>query len=294
MRLVSKYKNTIYCPQLPRYIKFNPCLDTLHPRHNHKSNHFVYFSFITITASLTRPLALVTGANQGIGLAVAKILASEHSYYVIIGSRNAKSGEKVASELQEAGHDASTVQLDLESPSSIEAAVSTVEAKFGYFDVLVNNAGILIDLNPGLSTWDLFTKTFTTNVVGTTTFTERLVPLLRKAKAGSPRLVFVISVMGSLERVTDKTTMYYNTDYKAYDASKAAVNMLMINYDRALSEVGGKLNSVCPGLVSTALTGYTKNGHSPDIGASRIVEMATLGEDGPSATVSDRNGPVPW
>ncbi|KAH6884270.1 hypothetical protein B0T10DRAFT_579769 [Thelonectria olida] len=242
----------------------------------------------------TRPIALITGANQGIGLAVAKILATEHSYHVLIGSRNPQAGEKVALELQQAGQKASTIQLDLESPASIEQAISRIERDFGYLDVLVNNAGVLLDLNHTLGTWDMFTKTFTTNVVGTATLTEGLLPLLSKSKVGPPRIVFVTSLMGSFERATDKTTMYYNTDYKAYDASKASVNMLMLNYARILEGTGAKVNSVCPGLVRTALTGYTEYGHSPEVGASRIVELATLGEDGPTGTVSDRNGPLPW
>ncbi|KAM5345049.1 hypothetical protein ACJ41O_010911 [Fusarium nematophilum] len=242
---------------------------------------------------MSPPLAFVTGATQGIGRAVAQILASQHSYHVILGARQPQDGEKVASGLREAGHKASVVQLDLTSPKSIEAAVKSIETDFGYLDVLVNNAGILLDHYDSLSTWDLFSKTFTTNVIGTATLTEGLVPLLRKAKVGPPRVVFVTSVMGSLERATDKTTMYYNIDYKAYDASKAAVNMLMINYARVLGDKA-KVNSVCPGLVKTALNGFMEYGTSPEVGAERIVEMATLGEDGQTETVSDRSGGLPW
>ncbi|KAM0418959.1 hypothetical protein ACHAPT_012117 [Fusarium lateritium] len=245
-------------------------------------------------APASTPLALVTGASQGIGRAVAQILASKHGYHVILGVRNPESGEKVATELRDAGHQASVVEVDLTSPTSIETATKDIQTRFGYLDVLVNNAGILIDHHEGLTTWELFSKTFTTNVIGTATLTEGLVPLLRKARAGPPRVVFVTSIMGSLERSTDKTTPYYPIDYKAYDASKAAVNMLTLNYARILDDAGGKVNSVCPGLVKTALNNFSQYGHSPEIGAERIVEMATLGEDGPTRTVSDRNGPLPW
>lgn len=244
-----------------------------------------------MAASASRPLVLVTGANQGIGRAVATALATKHSYHVIIGSRKLEAGEELAKELRNSGHEASAIQLDLESRQSIEAAVEKLGADFGHLDVLVNNAGILKDVDPSYSTWDLYNKTFATNVIGTAYLTEGLLPLLRKATL--PRIVFVTSVMGSLERATDKTTLYYNIDYKAYDASKAAVNMLMINYARIL-EGTGKVNSVCPGLVKTALTGYHEYGHSPEIGAERIVEMATVDENGPTGTVSDRNGPLPW
>ena len=243
---------------------------------------------------MSRPVALITGANQGIGLAAAQILASKHSYRVIVGSRSPQAGEKVASELREAGHEASNVQVDLSSPTSIEGAIAAIDRDFGYLDVLVNNAGILIDRDASYSTWDLFTKTFSTNVIGTATLTEGLLPLLRKAKAGPPRIVFVTSLMGSLHWATQKDTPFYKIDYKAYDASKAASNMLMLNYARLLEGVGGKVNSVCPGLVKTNLTGYIEHGHDPEIGAERIVEMAIIGEDGPTGTLSDRNGPLPW
>ncbi|CAM1508645.1 Fc.00g054930.m01.CDS01 [Cosmosporella sp. VM-42] len=242
---------------------------------------------------MSRPIAFITGANQGIGLATARILAETHSYHVIIGSRSLQAGEKVASELRDAGHEASTVQLDLSSPTSIEAAIATINREFGYLDVLVNNAGILIDLDPSHTTWDLYTKTFNTNVIGTAVLTEGLLPLLREAKFGPPRIVFVTSMMGSLKVSTDKTTPFYNLDCKAYDASKAAVNMLMLNYARVLGG-SGKVNAVCPGLVKTNLTGFDERGHSPEIGASRIVELAVLGEGGPTGTLSDRNGPLPW
>ncbi|KAH7131345.1 hypothetical protein EDB81DRAFT_808392 [Dactylonectria macrodidyma] len=245
-------------------------------------------------SSPTAPLALITGATQGIGRTVAQILATKHSYHAIVAARNPQDGEKVASDLRKAGHQASTIRLDLTSPTSIQGAISAIENDFGYLDVLVNNAGILLDHDPSLSTWDLFNRTFTTNIVGTATLTEGLLPLLRKAKAGPPRVVFVTSIMGSLERATDKTTPYYSIDYKSYDASKAAVNMLMINYARELDGVGGKVNSVCPGLVKTALNNFSEYGHSTEIGAERIVDMATLDENGPTGTLSDRNGPLPW
>ncbi|QGI69817.1 hypothetical protein CEK27_002146 [Fusarium fujikuroi] len=190
---------------------------------------------------MSRILALVTGSTQGIGLAVAKELAIKHNYHVLLGVRNTKAGEEIASDLQKGGHQASVVELDLNSPESIEKAVKHIEEKYGYLDVLINNAAVLLDFYKDLSTWDLFSKTFTTNVVGTGCLTQSILPLIRKAKNAPPRIVFVSSVMGSLTKATDETTIYYNIDYKAYDASKAAVNMLMLNFARELRDVGGKL-----------------------------------------------------
>jgi NAD(P)-dependent dehydrogenase (short-subunit alcohol dehydrogenase family) len=242
----------------------------------------------------SRPLVFVTGATQGIGLATAKALAIEHSYHVLIGARNKQTGDKIASELRAAGHEASTVELDLTSPTSIAAAASHIEQQFGYLDVLINNAAILIDLQKGLASWDLYSQTFTTNIIGTATLTDALIPLLRKAKVSPPRLIFLSSTMGSLEISQDQSTPFYSTDYKAYDASKAAVNMLMLNYDRNLRDAGVKVNSVCPGLVKSNLTAYSDYGTSTEEGAKRVVELATVGKDGPSGTFSNLAGPVPF
>ncbi|KAL3477291.1 hypothetical protein BJX99DRAFT_269898 [Aspergillus californicus] len=243
---------------------------------------------------MSPPIVLITGSNQGIGLATAQSLAKNHNYHVLIGARNIQAGEDIAASLRAAGHKASSIQLDLTSEESIKSAVTTIEENFGYLDVLVNNAGILLDRREDLSTWDLFNQTFTTNVIGTATLTESLLPLLRKSKAGPPRIVFVSSSMGSLHNALDKSLMCYPIDYKAYDASKAAANMLMLNYARILEPDGGKVNSVCPGLVKTNLTAFTPYGGTPEAAAERIVEMAVLGVDGPSGTFSCSTGEIPW
>ncbi|KAL4779898.1 hypothetical protein BJX76DRAFT_364834 [Aspergillus varians] len=243
---------------------------------------------------MSRPLVLITGANQGIGLATAQALASKHNYHVIIGARNIQAGEKVASDLRESGHQASSLQLDLNSEESIKAAVASLERDFGYLDILINNAAVLIDRNEDLTPWELYTKTFTPNVIGTGVFTHYLLPLVRKAKATPPTIIFVSSSMGSLQYSFDKSVPWYPVDYKAYDASKAAVNVLMANYHRILEAEGGKVNSVCPGLVKTNLTGYMEGGSTTDVGAARIVELATAGKDGESGTFTDLKGTVPW
>ncbi|KAL4883160.1 hypothetical protein BJY04DRAFT_216458 [Aspergillus karnatakaensis] len=243
---------------------------------------------------MTRPIVLITGANQGIGLATAKILASQHDYHVIIGARNTEAGTRVADEIKKAGYHASFLQLDLTSEESIKAAVATVEKDFGYLDVLINNAAILKDTDPSLSPWELYTNTFMTNVVGTAVLTHYLLPLLRKAQSGPPRIVFLSSIMGSLHWSQDKTVPWYAIDYKAYDASKAAVHMLALNYHRILEPEGGKVNVVCPGLVKTNLSGYMEAGTSTELGAQRVVELAVQGEDGVSGTFSNRDGEIAW
>lgn len=242
-----------------------------------------------------KTIALVSGSNAGIGLAVATQLAKDHGYHVIIGSRNEAAGKEVAAALVVEGYAASSVQLDLSSDDSIAAAVDWIEHEFGVLDVLVNNAGTLLDgkdAHKGLSTRELFTQTFVPNVIGTACLTEACLPLIRKSDFA--RLVFVSSRMGSLSESTNKETIYYNIDYKAYDASKAALNMLALNYARILDGTGALVNVACPGLVQTKLTNYHAYGTSTDVGAKRIVQLATAEKGGPTATFSDRDGAIPW
>ena len=245
-------------------------------------------------------VVLISGANTGIGLAVATQLAKDHGYHVIVGSRKLSAGEEVASAIRADGHLASAVQVDVSSDESIAAAASAIERDFGVLDVLINNAGILLDYVPGLleahkglSTRELFGRTFETNVVGVACLTEACLPLLRKS--GAPRLVFVSSSMGSLAMSTDKSKVWYSIDYKAYDSSKAAFNMLALNYARILEEDGAMVNMVSPGLVQTKLTNNHPYGTSTEVGAKQIVELATASKGGPTATFFDNDGSViPW
>ncbi|KAF2139468.1 uncharacterized protein K452DRAFT_275794 [Aplosporella prunicola CBS 121167] len=237
-------------------------------------------------------ITLITGANRGIGLAAATRLAQEHNHHVIIGARSASDGADTAATLQAAGHRASSLALDLDSDESIAAAVQAIETQFGRLDVLVNNAGVLAEPEPGLSTRERFARTLGTNVTGTACLTEALLPLLRKSQA--PQVIFVSSTLGSLAENARKESPAYQWDVKAYAASKAAVNMLALNYARVLMNAGVRVNTVCPGLVKTRMNGFNPAAVSTDEGAQRIVELATMGEEAPTATFSDRSGPVPW
>lgn len=246
------------------------------------------------TDRIMTTITLITGANQGIGLAAATRLAKEHGHHVIIGSRDANAGSQVAKSLTAEGYAASSVQLDLTSDVSIAAAYSTIEAEFGKLDVLINNAGILLDGKEAApdSTRELLERTFATNVTGTACVTEAMLPLLRKST--HPRLIFVSSRMGSLAQATIRDTPFFAIDYKVYDASKAALNMLALNYARILEDVSARVNVVCPGLVNTKLTNNSPYGAPPYLGAQRLVELAALESGGPNATFSDRDGEIAW
>lgn len=239
-------------------------------------------------------IAFISGANQGIGAATAIRLAKEHNFHVIIGSRKLENGQKVANKLKSEGFSADSVQLDLESDASITAAMTYLTETYGHLDVLINNAATFLEPK-GLPTRQLFNDTFSTNVTGTACLTEALLPLLRLSTQ-RPRVIFVSSGMGSLTMSLDPSLPWYPADYKAYDASKAAANILAVNYSRILADKEACVNAVSPGLVATNMTSYTSYGHSPDIGAQRIVELATLTgvNSDVTGTFSDKDGSVPW
>ncbi|KAE8323532.1 hypothetical protein BDV39DRAFT_195757 [Aspergillus sergii] len=237
-------------------------------------------------------VALVTGANSGIGEAVARQLARQPDHHVILTARNLEAGEKVAAAIVEEGNSASAVHLDLSSDESISTVADHVKDVYGKLDILINNAGTFLDHRSDLSVRENLKMTFDTNVIGTAVLTDALLDLLRQSSA--PRVVFVSSALGSLTLSNDENWPHRHIVSKAYKSSKAALNMLVLHYSRALQDVSGLVNTVCPGLVKTKLNGYAEDGVTPDVGARRIVELALLGPDGPTATFSDRDGPIPW
>lgn len=256
-------------------------------------------------SSPKQTIALVTGANTGIGRAVAISLAKDHKYIVIIGSRSLPAGEEVASSLTAQGLSAHAVQLDLTSDTSILAAVQFIKDKFGRLDVLVNNAGIYLDpFKPGMKSLpvrELFSRTFETNISGAAVLSDALLPLLAKStEENGPRIVWVSSSMSSLHRATDKTLGYYHLDALAYMCSKAAVNMLALQYvkflERACGEGKGRSLVVCPGLVRTNLNDHWEAAERmPEDGARWIVKAATDGKgEVENGSFTDENGVIPW
>ncbi|KAJ3951588.1 hypothetical protein N0V92_011990 [Colletotrichum tropicale] len=243
---------------------------------------------------------IITGASGGIGRAVAEILAADHHYHVVIGSRSLSAGQDVADSLKSRGLLASAIQLDLTVDADILAAAAYISETFGKLDVLVNNAAVHFDVTHSLSVREQWTSTFATNVVGTAVLTEKLLSLLRKSEF--PRIVFVSSTKGSMGAALDITLAFQDLAFNPYDASKAAVNMLTVGYAKVLKDVGGVANAVYPGLVDTKMTASmgeeilaSHGAASPELGAGRIVEMATLEKgSGVSATFSSRNGTIPW
>ncbi|MFF3254978.1 SDR family oxidoreductase [Actinacidiphila glaucinigra] len=231
---------------------------------------------------------LITGANKGLGYETARRLIAE-GHTVWIGARDAERGRQAAERLG-----ASFVQLDVTDDDSVAAAVRTVEAQGG-LDVLINNAGIEVrradnSVVPTVETTaDEMRKTFDTNVFGVVRVLHAFVPLLRKS--ASPVVVNVSSGLGSLHHVADPDQPAYMFPGMDYPASKLVVNMITVQYAKALPDF--RINSVEPGFTKTDLNGNT-GFQTVEQGSEIIVRMALVGSDGPTGGYFDRNGALPW
>ncbi|MFD7453387.1 SDR family NAD(P)-dependent oxidoreductase [Kitasatospora sp. NPDC059827] len=231
---------------------------------------------------------LITGANKGLGFETARqLVAAGHTVY--IGSRDPERGRRAAERLG-----ARPVVIDITDDASVAAAARSIEADGG-LDVLVNNAGVEErDADNGVIgaadvTADLMRSTFETNVFGTVRVLHAFLPLLQRSAA--PVVVNLSSGLASLTRVTTAGTPSYAYPGVAYPASKAAVNMITVQYAKAFPHM--RINAVEPGFTRTDLNGNTGI-QTVEQGAEIIVRMACLTPDGPTGTYRDAEGPLPW
>jgi NAD(P)-dependent dehydrogenase (short-subunit alcohol dehydrogenase family) len=225
--------------------------------------------------------ALVTGANKGIGLEVAKLLA-QHGFFVYLGSRNLESGQAAVQQLHAAGLvNSAAVQLDVTSPESIRAARATIGAETSVLDVLVNNAGISGGMSQAVrdTTLAQFQAVFETNVFGVAGVTQAFLDLLEQSP--QPRIVNVSSAMASLTLYADFANENFAHRYPVYQASKTALNMYTVNLAHELRDTPFKVNAVCPGYTKTDFTGHQGTSTVAEAG-QRIVKYALLGSDGPT------------
>lgn len=240
-------------------------------------------------------VALVTGANKGIGREIAAQLAAL-GHTVVIGARSAEAGERAAAEVRITGGEAVSVVLDVTDPASAAAAADVVRERFGRLDALINNAGIsgrpgadFAGQQPGSADLDDVRFIFETNVFGVIIVTAAFLPLLRRSTA--PRIVNVTSSAGSLTRTSDFTTP--DPIAVGYVPSKTAATSLTIQYARGLADEHILVNAVDPGFVATDLNGF-RGVRTVQQGAVQAVRMATIPADGPTGTFTDDEGPVPW
>ena len=237
-------------------------------------------------------IALVTGANKGIGLEIARQLA-QAGVSVTIGARDLGRARAAVAELSSAGLQVRSVALDVNDHAGIAAAAETIRTEHGRLDILVNNAGI-VDAEDGPPTSgspDAVRRIMDTNFVGTLAVTQAMMPLLRRSASAS--IVNLSSSLGSLALNGDPASPYYSARLIGYNASKAALNMLTVQLAEELRDTPHVVNSVSPGYVKTDLTGH--NGFmTPEEGAKLPVQYALLGNDAVSGRFVEASGETPW
>ncbi|MGK4007984.1 SDR family oxidoreductase [Sorangium sp. So ce1036] len=235
-------------------------------------------------------IALVTGANKGIGLAIARELARRGAL-VLVGARDPGRGEAAAAQIRAEGGDARALALDVTRADTIAAAAAWIRAELGRLDVLVNNAGIAKVGAPSATALADVRAVFETNVFGVIAVTQAMLPLLREAPAG--RIVNVSSRLGSLTAISDPAFPNRGIGGVAYGPSKSALNAVTVAFAQELAGTPIKVNAACPGYTATDLTNH-KGPRSVAEGAREPVRLALLGPDGPTGTFSDDDGPIPW
>ncbi len=240
----------------------------------------------------TGRIALVTGANKGIGYEIARQLAGS-GVSVLLGARDAGRGQAAADDLAGQGLDVSFIRIDVCDAASIAAAAAEMEARRGRLDILVNNAGIAdyTDGAPGKASLDAVRSELETNFIGALAVTQAMLPLLRKAKAG--RIVNMTSSLGSLTLNGDPSWPFYGVRLIGYNASKAALNMLTVQLNAELSDTGITAVSACPGLVATDLSGH-RGDRTPSEAAAFPVRMALLQGHDLKGICQSEQGAVPW
>jgi NAD(P)-dependent dehydrogenase (short-subunit alcohol dehydrogenase family) len=225
-------------------------------------------------------VTLITGANKGIGFETARQLV-DLGHTVYIGARDAERGARAAESLG-----ARSVQLDVTDDASVSRALSVIGEAEGRLDVLVHNAGILELPMDGPTAL----RMFDTNAVGIVRVTEAALPLLRASSQAT--VVTVSSSAGSFWAVNNPDRMESGLSLALYSASKAAATMLTLQYAKTNPDI--RFNALEPGTTATDMTARFGMGRPPEESARVVVRLATLGADGPSGTLQDEDGELPW
>jgi NAD(P)-dependent dehydrogenase (short-subunit alcohol dehydrogenase family) len=237
-------------------------------------------------------VALITGANKGIGFEISRQLARQ-GITVVIGARNETRGAKAAMNLRDEGLDAHHVMLDVTDPSTIDSLPGFFEVQFGRLDILVNNAGVLLDEGTPFNELDIemLRQTFETNFFGVFAITKALLPLIRRSEAG--RIVNVSSQLGSLADISNPDSAYAGFISFGYSSSKVALNALTALLAKELRGTDVKVNSADPGWVQTDM-GTAAAPLTPEEGAVTPVWLATLPSDGPNGGFFSSGQPMAW
>ncbi|RYE86210.1 MAG: SDR family oxidoreductase, partial [Myxococcales bacterium] len=223
----------------------------------------------------TRKTALITGANKGIGLEIARQLG-QRNHTVWLGARDAARGDEAVAGLRAEGIDAHALPLDVTDDASVKAAAATLARSSPRLDVLVNNAGVALGgyVPPSQASVEDMRATYEVNTFGPVRVIQAFLPLL--IAAGQGRIVMMSSSLGSIAEQLDMTSASYGASLLAYNSSKSALNMITVLFARELAAHGIKVNAANPGYVSTDLNDH--QGHrTVEEGARIAVRLATLG-----------------
>ena len=236
--------------------------------------------------------ALVTGANKGIGLETARQLG-KRGMTVLLGARDVARGAKAVETLRAENLDARPVALDVTDAASVAEAARAIERELGRLDVLVNNAGIVLGRGkPSETSLDDLRRVFEVNVFAAVAVTNAMLPLLRRATPPA-RIVMVSSGVGGLHNQSDPHWEYAWLNAIAYPASKAALNMVTVQYAKELAATGIKVNAADPGFTATDLNAH-RGTQTVEDGARASVKLALLDDAGPNGGFFDARGRVPW
>ena len=242
-------------------------------------------------------VAVVTGANKGLGREIARRLAAE-GMVVYLGARDENRGRAAAEDLGAEGGDVRFLQLDVTDQAQVDAAAARVEAESGRLDVLVNNAGILLELETPVTEagGEQLRETYAVNLIGAVAVTRASIPLLRRSAPA--RVVNMSTPLGSLSLIADPGTHFAKMGLLAYSSSKSALNCATVLYANTLRDDGVLVNAAWPGYVATDLN-QNRGALTVEQGAELPVELALLGADGPTGGFFTRGDDgtrktVPW
>jgi NAD(P)-dependent dehydrogenase (short-subunit alcohol dehydrogenase family) len=237
-------------------------------------------------------IALVTGANRGIGYDISRQLANKN-IKVLIGARDEEKGIDARNKLRGDGCDAHYINIDARNPSSIKSSIQHIDTEFKRLDILVNNAGILIDPQINCLDLDLDTlnQTLATNALGPMLLSQASVPLMKRNNFG--RIVNMSSTLGSLTDMANPDSDYAGVLAPAYRLSKTLLNGITIMVANEVRGTNIRVNSACPGWVRTDMGG-NEAPLSPALGAETPVWLATLPDNGPTGGFFREKQPIAW
>jgi NAD(P)-dependent dehydrogenase (short-subunit alcohol dehydrogenase family) len=237
-------------------------------------------------------IALVTGANKGIGLEVARQLGAQ-DVTVFLGARNPHLGKAAEENLRTVGADARFIELDVTKAETITRAVEQLRTQHGRLDILVNNAGVHGAGDGPPSTVDpaAVRQALEVNFFGVLAVTQAMLPLLQKSRSG--RIVMVSSGLGSLTLNGDPKWQFAGVKRMGYNGSKAILNMRTVQLAWELKNTPIKVNTVNPGFTATDLNGHHGT-QTVEEGAAETVRQALIDEDAPTGGFFETGGTVPW